>query len=190
MDTEIPRQMVHLSGLIFVVLAQLVGRGTTIVYFSMITLFFLLYSWYIKHQEKRFFETIESRFRDFILKFERKDVSNPFTGAMFFYLGFTLTFLIFPVSLASAACAMLAVGDSFSTLVGMKFGRHRIGRKSLEGSLACFAGSLVSGMFFVPPHISLAGALAACMAELLPKLNDNLTIPLASGFVMFVASLL
>jgi dolichol kinase len=189
MRTELPRQIVHLSGLLFILIAQFVGKEITIVYFSLIALFFFLYSLYIRSQEMKlakFLERFESKFRNFIFKFERKDVQNPFTGAMFFYIGFTLAFVLFPFPVASAACAMLAVGDSLSTLVGKKFGRHKIGGKTLEGSIACFFGSILAGIFFVAPLIAFVGALASSLTELFSKINDNLTIPLVSGFVMFI----
>lgn len=193
MRTEIPRQMVHLSGLVFVILAQFIEREMTIIFFSLIALFFLLYSLYVRTQEskmERFLEKAESKFRGFVFRFERKDVQNPFTGAMFFYIGCTLTFIFFPFAIASAACAMLAVGDSLSTLIGKKFGKHRIGRKTFEGSAACFFGSLLAGIFFVSPFLSFAGALASSATELFPKINDNLTIPIVSGLVMFSVSLI
>lgn len=193
MRTEIPRQIIHLSGLVFVILAQFIEREITILYFSLIALFFLLYSLYVGSQERRlarFLERFETKFRDFVFRFERKDVQNPFTGAMFFYLGCTFAFILFPLPIASAACAMLSVGDSLSTLIGKKFGRHMIGRKTLEGSLACFFGSLLVGMFFVNPFLSFFGAAASSLTELFPRVNDNLTIPIVSGLVMFSLSLI
>ncbi len=193
MRTELPRQIVHLSGLVFVILAQFIGREMTIIYFSLIAIFFFFYSLYVRTQEsklERFLEKVESRFRDFIFRFEREDIRNPFTGAMFFYTGCALTFVFFPFAIASAACAMLAVGDSLSTLIGKKFGKHRIGGKTFEGSLANFFGSLLAGIFFVNPILSFTGALASSATELFPKINDNLTIPIVSGLVMFSLSLI
>ncbi|MFH1237447.1 MAG: diacylglycerol/polyprenol kinase family protein [Candidatus Aenigmatarchaeota archaeon] len=191
---ELSRQLVHLSGILFIIFAQFIGREATILYFAVIAVFFFLYSWYIRNREKRvqnMLSRMESKFRDLTLKFERKD-ANPFAGAMFFYIGCTVAFAVFPFNIASAAGAMLAVGDSLSTLVGTRLGRHKIGRtgKSFEGSLACFAGSLVAGVFFVAPHIAVLGAIAATAAELMPKINDNLSIPVISGLIMFLSSLI
>jgi len=165
------------------------------VYFFILALFFLLYSEYVKREEKRLsniLKRMEHRFRDLTLKFERKEqLKNPFQGAFWFYFSCALTLLIFPFAIASAACSMLAVGDSFSTLFGLKFGRHKIRKnKTLEGSLACFLGSFAVGLFFVNPILSITGAMAASIAELSPKINDNLTIPLVSGIVMFLVFLL
>jgi len=191
---ELSRQLVHLSGILFIIFAQFIGREATIIYFGIIAAFFFIYSWYIRNQEKRvqnMLSRMESKFRDLTLKFERKD-ANPFTGAMFFYIGCTIAFIVFPFGTASAACAMLAVGDSLSTIVGTRLGRHKIGKtgKSFEGSLACFAGSLIAGVFFVAPHIAVLGATAATATELLPKINDNLSIPIVAGLVMFLSSLI
>jgi dolichol kinase len=192
MRTELPRQMVHLSGIIFVIFAQFIGREMTVIYFSLITLFFFIYSWYVRTQEKKlenFLGKFESRLRDFTLKFERKHVKNPFTGAMFFYLGCTLAFVFFPFSIASAACAMLAVGDALSTLVGENLGKRKIGSKTFEGFAACFLGSVAGGIFFASPFITVIGALTASFAELIPGIDDNLTIPILAGLVMFLATL-
>lgn len=191
MRTELPRQMVHLSGLLFVIFAQFVGREAAISYFSLIALFFFMYAWYVRNQEKRlesFLGRFESKFRDFTMQFERKG-ANPFTGALFFYVGCTLAFVFFPFTVASAACAMLSVGDALSTLIGKKFGKRKIGSKTFEGSLACFLGSLAAGAFFVNPYLAVAGAAAAALTELVPRVDDNLTIPLASGLVMFLVTL-
>jgi dolichol kinase len=193
MRFELTRQLVHLSGLVFVIVAQFTRKELAILYFLMITLFFLAYSLYVRSQEKKlvnFIGRFESKFRDFALRFERKDARNPFMGAMLFYLGCTLTFAFFPLPIASAACAMLAVGDAFSTIIGVKFGKTRIGKKTLEGAAACFLGSLAAGMFFVNPYLAVAGAFIASAAELNPWLDDNVAIPLASGLVMFLMLLL
>ena len=195
MRTELPRQLIHLSGLLFIILAQFIEKEITITYFLVIALFFLLYAEYVKREEKKWtniLNRMENKFRDLTLKFERKEhLKNPFRGAFWFYLSCAITLLIFPFSIASSACCMLAVGDSFSTLFGIKFGRHRITRnKSFEGSLACFIGSFFIGLFFVSPWLSVIGAVGATFAELSTKINDNLTIPIFSGFLMFLFSFL
>jgi dolichol kinase len=192
MRFEFTRQLVHLSGLLFVIVAQFIARELAVLYFLIITLFFLAYSLYVRSQDKKlanFIGRFESKLRDFALGLERKDAKNPFIGAMFFYLGCTLAFAFFSLPIASAACAMLAVGDAFATLTGVKFGRRRIGKKSLEGAVACFFASLAAGVFFVNPYLAVTGAFAASLAELNPWLDDNLVIPIASGLVMVLMSL-
>ncbi|MEM5872101.1 MAG: SEC59/DGK1/VTE5 family protein [Candidatus Aenigmatarchaeota archaeon] len=190
MKNEFARQLVHLSGIFFVMLAQFIGRNASILCFFIISLFFFVYSFYVRRVEKAMdslFKRFENKFRNFTLSLERKE-NIPYTGAFFFYAGFTLTFILFPLPIASAACSMLAVGDALSTLVGLKFGKIKIGNKTFEGSVACFLGSLLAGVFFVNFYISLVGATMACVSEFIPKINDNLAIPILSGFAMFFIS--
>ncbi|RLI96064.1 MAG: hypothetical protein DRO99_05060, partial [Candidatus Aenigmatarchaeota archaeon] len=120
---ETRRQLVHFSGLLFVLLAQVVGGVSAGIYFFLIAATFLAYSEYVVRETKRtmgMLESLEKRMRDFVIRFERKDVKRPFSGAIWFYAGCGFTFLLFSLPEASAACAMLAVGDSVSTLVGKR----------------------------------------------------------------------
>lgn len=199
---EFPRQLVHLSGLLFILLAQFVGGLLTAFYFFMIALSFFIYSEYIRREEKRlegFIKLFESRFRDFITRLERKSTVRPFTGAIWFYLSCGLTFLIFPLPIASAAGAMLAVGDSLSTIIGTKFGKYRVlGNKTLEGSLTLIITSFLVSLIFVSPLPAFFGSITAAIAELVPDvkrlknlkergwLDDNLLVPLLAGLVIYI----
>ncbi len=205
MRTEIPRQFVHLSGLVFIILAQFTGGLIVSFYCFFIAFTFLIYSEYVRRVEDRlekFIHRFESRMRGFVSRFDRRDIARPFMGAFWFYFAFALTFFIFPLSVASAACIILAVGDSLSTLIGNPLGRHQIGGKSLEGSLAFLISSFLTASIFINPFIALAGAIAGTLVELVPEagflknlnrrglLDDNLLIPLASGAVMWLALML
>ena len=95
-------------------------------------------------------------------------------------------------AIVGAAIGSLAFGDSAAALVGKAFGRTKIlgGKKSLEGSLACFAAcfALAIGVG-VRPGAALASALAATAVELLPTtgfFNDNLWMPVAAAVVLRV----
>ncbi len=200
MRTELPRQFVHLSGLIFIVLAQFTGGLMVSFYCFFIAFTLLVYSEYVRRVEDRlekFIHRFESRMRGFVSRFDRREIARPFTGAFWFYVAFGLALLIFPLNIASAACIILAVGDSLSTLIGRAWGRHRIGGKSLEGSLVFMISSFLAASVFINPLIALAGSFAGTLAELAPELgflknlhkrgflDDNLLIPLVSGAVMW-----
>jgi dolichol kinase len=111
-----------------------------------------------------------------------------------------LTILTFPKPVALTAIYTLAVADPLSAVVGIRFGRHRVvAGKSLEGSGAFFAataaiafsvltwavpGAPAAGRF----EASLAVGLLGALCESLPiRLDDNLTIPLAVGFLGWLA---
>jgi dolichol kinase len=92
--------------------------------------------------------------------------------------------------IVGAAIGQLAFGDSAAALIGKAFGRTKIlgGKKSLEGSLACFSACFALAIAVgVRPGAALASALAASAVELLPTtgfFNDNLWMPVASAAVL------
>ena len=201
MRREIPRQLVHLSGLIFIILAQFTGGLIVSLYCFFIAFTFLVYSEYVRSVEsglEKIMHRFESKIRGFVSSFEQRETARPFMGAFWFYLAFALALLIFPLNIASAACIILAVGDSLSTLIGKAWGRHKLlGEKSIEGALAFLIFSFLVASLFISPLVALAGALVGALAELVPELgllknlnrrgvlDDNLLIPLASGLVMW-----
>jgi phytol kinase len=89
------------------------------------------------------------------------------------------------------AMAMLGWGDGLAPIIGTRYGKmkyHILSDKSVEGSLAFLAGSVLAGLFFVHlivPESFDAGkiiviALIATIVEgVSPKEVDNLTIPFA-----------
>ena len=102
-----------------------------------------------------------------------------------------IAFLAFDQSVAVLALLFLALGDPTAALVGSRMPGPRLLGKS-PGGTAAFAGvsmlvvlglSLTGGVDY---HWSmLVGGLLAALVELPPlPVDDNLTIPLASGAVM------
>ncbi|MFI5361127.1 MAG: hypothetical protein ACHQ49_04080 [Elusimicrobiota bacterium] len=94
--------------------------------------------------------------------------------------------------IVGASIGSLALGDAAAALAGKAFGRTRIrgGKKSLEGSLACFAAcfALMIGVG-VRPGAALPAALIATVVELLPTtgfFNDNLWLPVSAAVVLRV----
>jgi len=200
MRNEIMRQLVHMSGLAFIALAFLVDKMSAGIMFMLAALFFLLYSEYVTKcgkSHRTLLSRLECRLREFALMFERRDVKRPFTGAFWFYFGAGLAFLLFPLMPAAAAAATLAVSDSLSTIIGKRFGKHAIlGKKTLEGTAAFFASAFLMCTLFLGPLMGFAGAVFATLAELFPEwrgasssrlsgvLDDNLLIPVITGFVL------
>lgn len=116
-------------------------------------------------------------------------------AATFFVISALLVFVLFPTGVAVAAVAFTALGDPLAALVGeASRGRRWIWGKSLEGSLACFAGCLAAGLVLswtplaVGMFVTLVGAACATLAEALPlPVDDNLSIPVASAAAMALA---
>ena len=93
-----------------------------------------------------------------------------------------------PLSVTAAVLAM-GLGDGAAAVIGMRFGRHRIGRKTLEGSAAMLivtaAVFSVSGMG--PWYHGLLAASAVTLAEAFsPSGIDNLSVPAVAALMMEV----
>ena len=94
---------------------------------------------------------------------------------------------------------VMAWGDGMAAIIGQRFGKHKyyVGQitKSWEGSLAmAIAASIVTGSILAVVEgnswqtwtISIMVSLTATVLEAFSKLGlDNLTVPLASGFLCF-----
>ena len=194
MSDEFGRQIVHAAGIVFILLAYFMEKWVAVVLFADIVAFFFFYGELVRTTKKSIIG-----FRRHFLRLERKGV-RPFFGALLFYLGCLVTFVLYPTKIAVAACCILAIGDSLSTIIGMKFGKVRIyNKRTIEGSLAFFVGAFLISVVFVDFRLALIGAFAGMLTELFSSstkiktkiwiIDDNLLIPIIAGAVMVVFSL-
>ncbi|KAJ4454599.1 hypothetical protein PAPYR_10650 [Paratrimastix pyriformis] len=126
-------------------------------------------------------------------------------GSLFFMLGVFLTLALNPPLTAILACVFLTVGDFAAAAIGTVFGRTKIvGKKSLEGSLACLVACFMAGLgaaafvgsSFGQPLLGpwaamvLAGAAVTAVVELFSGglFDDNLTIPPLAALGMTVVA--
>ena len=126
--------------------------------------------------------------------FIRKNEERKLTGTAPYILGVGLSLYAYSAPVASAAICFLAFGDVAATTIGERFGKTKIGDKSLEGTAAFVAAALAAGVLLsalglgLAPWIMLIGALVAAGVELLTlRVNDNLMIPVIAGAVMELA---
>ena len=109
-----------------------------------------------------------------------------------FALGIAISLLIFPAPIRYVAITTLTLGDGCAHLFGTKFGRTRLPfnkGKNLEGTIFGFLFAFLGAMIFVDPTRALIAAAVGMLVESLPlPLNDNLTMPLASGLVLTLIS--
>jgi len=123
--------------------------------------------------------------------FIRANEEHRLTGTAPYVLGIGLSLFLYRMDIAAAAICFLIFGDVAATTIGERYGRTKIGNKSLEGSLAFVAAAASVGLLLplaglaVVPGVILTGAIIAAGVELLPlPVNDNLVIPLVSGGLM------
>ncbi len=120
----------------------------------------------------------------------RPKEKNNVTGATYVVLAGLYCRIAFSVPVAAAAMGFIVLGDTAAALVGRRWGRLRIGEKSLEGSLAFF--SVATLWVIVLPTIPLGWGIAAAALATVTELssgyvNDNLSVPLISGLFLHFA---
>ena len=127
----------------------------------------------------------------------RENEAQKMTGTVPYVLGVGLSLYAYSTPVATAAICFLAFGDVAATTIGERYGKTKIGGKSLEGTAAFIVASLLIGFLLPVVGLKLAswviilGAVTAAGIELLPlPLNDNLLIPILAGGAMAFASTL
>lgn len=184
------RPLFHfMGGLIFPVLYYFTGRDTAI-YFMAALLSLVLIFELIRGRNPVFNDWLWQHFRAFFKDKERYTM----TGTPYFVGGALVTVLFFDKPVAITALCFLTFGDVTAALVGKKHGKRKIfPPKSLEGSLAFFVMVIMVGFilkkFCFPAALTATAiwysALAATLVEMLPiSLDDNLTVPLITGFIL------
>ena len=119
----------------------------------------------------------------------REHENSNFTGSSYILTASVLSMLLFDKSAAIAAISFIILGDIAAALVGRRYGKIKIKRKSLEGSLACLVMCLVVAVIVpgFPLWIGVAGAFTATIVEgITSSIDDNFSVPLISGLAMHI----
>jgi len=139
------------------------------------------------------------------------------TGMLMYCVSVFLLILVFPARIAAGAWAVMAFGDGFASLIGVRFGKTKLGWNPNK-SRAGFAAFIIAGttgafafMFFINHYIcivhyempqllshpgellalALLASVAAAFAESLDiKLNDNFTVPMAAGLTLWLGGMI
>lgn len=127
----------------------------------------------------------------FFKRIIRPHEHNRISGAIWFFWGVLAALILFSKEALEVGVLAFGFGDASAQIVGSRWGRTRLlERRSLEGTGAFFAATLVVTMLFrlmlyaeatFWPTLGLAMlvAVAGAVTELFSvKLNDNVTVPL------------
>ena len=128
----------------------------------------------------------------------RKEEQNTIGGHAFFILGTLFSIVLFKREIAIASILMLSFGDSVAGMIQALKGAfvfskkaHRLRIKPLDMIIIMFGTSFLTGYVMINSMtIAVLGAIGATIADGVYirvyrfTINDNLTIPLYSGFMM------
>jgi len=162
-------------------------KRETLVLIGSIALFFLVLD-IIRLFSKR----INIFFFDTLKDFYKSKEYRKFSSITLFLIAGFLTILLFDMNIAALAVSFMIFGYFFSKFFGIQFGRTRIFKKTLEGSLAHFNACIISGYILLhflsfPLYIYLTGVMVATISEALPLgVDDNFSVALLSASSMYV----
>ena len=192
LKNEIARKLIHLASAV-IPLSYIYIINDLIIMLCILSLF-VVFSFFIEILRRDHFKysKIFLRFFGFMLRDNEK--KDKLTGATWVFLGALFTFILIPYPFSILALLFLSVGDTFAAIIGISFPYIKIGNKTLSGFFAGFISSILVGICFNLPvsiYILIFGALMASVIEIIPiSVNDNITIPLFSGSMMYFASII
>jgi len=152
---------------------------------------------------------IQNIFRACFKHLLRKEEDQKVTGSTYIIAAALICSIIFinRKEISLMVLTIFVLGDAMAAIVGLSVGRIKIGKKSLEGSLACFAMCMalfyavfpylpwvLDGYSGKPPLlVALAASLSTTIFELVPlritkklTINDNLAVPIITGAIIYL----
>ena len=200
---EIKRKLVHLSSLWMVAATLLLARWQ----WSAAALFgaLLLLTLFSEHDYAnggKYLGRLYGKLFGKMLRNEVKPGQWIVSGGAPVLAAAALVNILFTPVIAAAALAVMLTGDAAAALIGRKFGRHKtVNGKSWEGFIsfiiigfaALTAVLAITGAEWKFYPAGFAGVVLAAVAELFQKqlkVDDNFSIPLCVGTVLFLVSYL
>ena len=197
-DREIPfsqelyRKATHMGALVIPGSYYLLGLSRTEMVWLMvpITLFMVMID-VSRLRQWRFWTNFASKIGGRMVR--GHEAAGDFTGATYILISVCCTVAMYDKMIAIAALSFIIVGDTFAALIGRRYGRLHFGRKTVEGSLGCLLGTLLVAFLVssIPSWIGVIGAVTATIVEALSfEIDDNISVPIVSGLVMTLLTVL
>jgi dolichol kinase/phosphoserine phosphatase len=184
------RELIHISGILIPLICKyFVDTYIVIVLVLIIILFYSLSEVLRLFGRKLFLIT------DLTLRSVSESELHEFALAPLLYaIGIIISLAMFPEPLNYASIAILTFGDGFASILGKRFGQtiSPINKlKTIEGSIFGWFFAFLGSLIFIDTTRALIGATVGLVIESLPSpIDDNLAIPLASGFALSLWTLL
>ncbi|PIP13571.1 MAG: hypothetical protein COT45_05280 [bacterium (Candidatus Stahlbacteria) CG08_land_8_20_14_0_20_40_26] len=121
-----------------------------------------------------------------------KDEEKGLTAATRWFIAASIVCGYFPKDIAILTLFFVAISDTAAYTIGSWFGKREIVKgKTVWGTLTFFVTAIVIAVFSsLPKIISIPGAIIATVVELIPKYDDNLSIPIIGGIILWIMTYL
>ena len=175
---ELQRKAVHVTSVLIVIFYYFLPKEAILL---PLTLFLILFL------EVEFIR-LDLRLKlPFFHKLYRENEKDRLSGNVFFLIGAIIAISVFSKEIAIAAILMTTIGDASAAIFGKRFGRTWIPKlkdRAVEGCMAEFIVDLLIGFVFLGswPVILVMAGTATIVETVVNKIDDNLLIPLFSGF--------
>lgn len=182
---EIGRKIIHMTilivlGIYFAIKNQ-AGQQIALFFLVGILIFFLLMEYFRLELNMKL---------PFFHQFIRQKEEFRVYGVVFFLASTIIAFAVFDSAIALAALLMTTFGDMVAALAGKKYGTTILFKnKTVVGFMSELVTNLVVAVlisitFSMNIYIPIIMAFVATITEtLVDELDDNLVIPIVSGFV-------
>lgn len=190
---EFIRKSIHFCSLSIPVVYFFIDKITALNILIPITILFVVFDlarYYYQPGAKLFYKYFGWLLRNYEIDIKRKRLN----GASNILISAIICVIIFPKILVVTAFSVLIISDSLAALVGRRFGKRKFFKKSLEGSLSFIGGGFL--VILLTPKVEyfyaeyLIAAFAVVVAAFFEAtsvvVDDNFTIPLSIGFIMWL----
>jgi dolichol kinase len=204
---EITRKLLHLFALLMPIGIFYLPRLSIPQYVPAGVLAFLFAGSMIVETMRFKIPAVQKIFFKFFGSMLREEESKKTTGSTFVIGAALLCAILFREypHISFMVLSLFILGDAMAAIVGLSMGKIKIGKKSLEGSLACLLTCLILfyAVFPLVPGLldiwngklsfvlALTTSSAITIFELIPLrvtknfvINDNLAVPVIAGYIM------
>lgn len=190
---ELVRKTIHLCSLSIPVVYYFISKSTVLlILIPLLLLFSIPDLLRMYHAPTR--KAYDKFFGWLLRKHERDEQARKLTGATYVLLSACLFIVLFPKIIFITAFSILIVSDTLAALVGRRFGKHPLFKKSLEGTAAFFLSGLV--VIAIAPKAEGLGAeyligvtavfLGTIVEAAFTFIDDNILIPFSVGLTIWI----
>ncbi len=175
---ELQRKTVHVTSVLIVIAYFFLPKTVILLILTVLLIIFLELE----------FVRIDLRLKlPVFQQFYRDKEKDRLAGHVFFIMGAIIAISVFDKNIAMAAILMTTFGDTCAAIFGKRFGRTwipKLKNRAVEGCMAEFIVDLAIGFMFLDFWLIIVvmAGTATIVETVVNKMDDNLLIPLFSGF--------
>ena len=193
-SNEVKRKLIHLSSLWMPAAIYFMPRPSVVIIFAGLVLLMIAFE-VVRRQH----HWLSSLVNYFFLPVLRHSEAGKLASATFGIIATFICSIVFSQVIAITALSLMIVADAAAALIGRRYGKKIIlPGKTMEGTLAFIAASVLTVYIIgclLPSEnyyiLAIIAVIVATITELFShrlKIDDNLSIPLATGSVLYAAS--